>query len=82
MSEFSGKYAKKVRDATRASAIEMVVDDLVAAKHSRGGYIDRKILAKAVSSLNAVGVTITKNTLSQKVARKVRKENNAPPTKN
>ena len=81
MSLFSGDYAKKVLDAARASATDMVVNDLVVKKRSSSGYIDRKTMDKAWSGLQSVGITISKNSLSQKVARKLREDNNAPPTK-
>ena len=57
MSQFSGDYAQKVLDAARASATDMVVNDLVLKKQSSSGYIDRKIMDKAWTGLQAVGIT-------------------------
>ena len=57
----------------------MVVKDLVKKMQDHGkGYLCRKSLAKAMSGLAAVGVSISKNALYQKVTRALQSSNGKP----
>ena len=79
MSLFSGDYTKKLQDGIKEFTIKMVVGDLVKKKQDhRKGYLCRKALAKAMSGLAAVGVSVSKNALCQKVTRALQSSNGKP----
>ena len=79
MSLFSGDYTKKLQDGVKEFTIKMVVKDLVKKKqHHHKGYLCRQTPAKAMSALTAVGISISKNTLCQKVTRALQSSNEKP----
>ena len=79
MSLFSGDYTKKLQDGVKEFTIKMVVKDLVKKKQRHHkGYLCRQTLEKAMSALTAVGISISKNTLCQKVTRALQSSNEKP----